>query len=302
MIQQLNVDFTLLNRFFGIPASKIPEYRNKSLEEILKIEAEQGNQKAQEYKRILSDPEKLYEIFKLTNVENKFIILQNLSEQDLDGLLPFLNSEQLSMGLQFFTDEKLIQMSKELPTEELLGMMFEEFTMEDILSFMDDDTMNTFLRQPQVDRDYSTKYFKSLDQKSLEQIMVQVCGENQLNKSKEEYIEYLTNLDDQDYQHFLYSMEKKFKIGMISDMVSQDIDLALLFENNDIIKPFTMLMQNDKIKMMQKLDPEFLIPMIQELPLDLTQIVLTQIDPREFSEILARDFQNVLESVVLFAG
>ena len=53
--------------------------------------------------------------------------------------------------------------------------------------------------------------------------------------------------------------------------------------------------------MMEKLDAEFLAPMIQELPADLTQVVLTQIDPVVFSEILARDFQDILASVVLFA-
>ena len=61
-------------------------------------------------------------------------------------------------------------------------------------------------------------------------------------------------------------------------------------------------MKEDKVKLMSTLDAEFLVPMIQELPLDLTQIVLTQIDPRDFSEILARDFQDVLSSVVLFSN
>ena len=141
-----------------------------------------------------------------------------------------------------------------------------------------------------------------LKEEMLQQIMVQTLSAEQLDKSKEEYLEYLENLDDQDYQHFLYSMDKKFKMGMIANMVSQDVDLALLFENNDIIKPFTMLMQGDKIKMMQKLDKEFLVPMIQELPLDLTQIVMTQIDPKEFAEVLAKDFQDVLKSAVIFKG
>ena len=63
-----------------------------------------------------------------------------------------------------------------------------------------------------------------------------------------------------------------------------------------------LLMKEDKIKMMSKLDKELLVPMIQELPLDLTEIVLTQIDPRDMSEILATDFQDILESVVLFTN
>ena len=53
---------------------------------------------------------------------------------------------------------------------------------------------------------------------------------------------------------------------------------------------------------MSTLDSEFLIPMIQQLPLDLTQIVLTQIDSNDFAEILANDFQDILSSVVLFSN
>ena len=105
---QLNVDFSLLYRFFGIPLAKIRQYANKDIEEIMKIEAAQGNQKAADYKEILSDPDKIIDIFKLSNVENKYIILKNLNEEDSDKLLPLLNQEQLSLGLNFFTEEKLM--------------------------------------------------------------------------------------------------------------------------------------------------------------------------------------------------
>ena len=60
-------------------------------------------------------------------------------------------------------------------------------------------------------------------------------------------------------------------------------------------------MKQDNIELMSALDPEFLIPMIQQLPMDLTQIVLTQIDANDFSEILASEYQDILKDVVLFA-
>ena len=40
----------------------------------------------------------------------------------------------------------------------------------------------------------------------------------------------------------------------------------------------------------------------QELPVDLTQIVLTQIDPKDFAETLSSEFTEILKSVVLFAN
>ncbi len=298
---QLNVDYTLLTKFFGISPSKIPQYANKDLEEIMELEAAQGNQKAQDYEKILSDPDKLFEIFKLTNIENKLIILQNMSENDIDKLLPYLTQEQLAKGLNFFTEEKLMSMAKLLPKEELVGMVFEKFNLVDILSLMQDDAMDVFLQQPDVERRYAQKYFETLDQKTLEKIMTYTYGPEFEGKSQKEYLEHIENLDDKKFQNFLLSMEREQKINLINGIVGQDEDLLLLFEADDLVAPMEMLMKEDKIKLMSTLDSEFLIPMIQELPVELTQIVLAQIDPREFSEILAQDFQDILSEVVLFS-
>ena len=299
---QLQVDYTLLNKFFGIPLSRITRYANKSFEEIMELEAQQGNTKAEEYKKILSDPEKIEEIFKLSNLENKFIILQNMSEEDLDKLLPYLKQDQLAKGLQFFTEEKLVAMSKELPLEILLEMIFQKFQMVDILTLMDDDAMNKFLMEPEVEIKYAQKYFETLDQKTLEKIMMQSFGQAFEGQTKEEYLEHLQNLNQTDYKRFMVSMERESKIGLIDGIVEQEEDLLLLFEADDIVKPMEMLMKGDKIKLMSSLDSEFLVPMIQELPIDLTQIVLTQIDPKDFAEILTEDFQDILSSVVLFSN
>lgn len=298
---QLQVDFTLLNKFFGIPISKVPQYANKDIEEIMEIEAAQGNQKAQDYEKILSDPDKILEIFKLSNLENKYIILQNMAESDLDDLLPYLKQDELTRGLQFFTEEKLIEMCKELPLEELIVMIFEKFCMMDILELMDEDSMDKFIMQPDVERKYAQKYLEGLDDKKLEEIMVQSLGEEYKGKTRDEYLKELEEMEDSDYKRFLVSFERKEKMALINGIVDQEENLLLLFEADDVVRPMEMLMKEDKIKMMSKLDPEFLVPMIQELPIDLTQIVLTQIDPREFSEILVRDFQDILSSVVLFS-
>ena len=67
------------------------------------------------------------------------------------------------------------------------------------------------------------------------------------------------------------------------------------FENNVLVRPMINLMEKeDIIKTMTNLEPEFLIPMIEELPKDLIQVVATQIDPTDFSEILSREFPDLL--------
>lgn len=298
---QLQVDYALLNKFFGIPLSKIPQYANKDLEEIMEIEAEQGNDKAKNYEKILSDPDKLYEIFKLANVENKYIILQNMSEDDLDNLLPLLKQEDLVKGLNFFTEEKLMTMCEELPIEALADMILEKFNLGDVLSLMQEDSMDEFINQPDVERKYSMQYFESLDGETFKKMAVKYLGPEFEQKSQKEGLEYLNDLNDSKYNQFLLSFDRNDKMNLIGNICSQEEDFVYLFRNEDMVAPMGLLQKEDKIKTMSSLDKEFVLPMIEELPLDLTQIVLTQIDSRELSEVLARDFQDILSSVVLFS-
>ncbi len=298
---QLQVDFTLLNKFFGIPLNKIPQYANKNIEEIMEIEAQQGNTKAENYEKILSDPDKIYEIFKLSNVENKFIILQNMSEDDLDDLLPLLKQEDLMKGLNFFTEEKLVSMCEQLPIEALADMILQKFALMDVLSLMGEDAMDKFINQPDVDRKYSMEYFSSLHGDDFKNLMAKYLGPEFQEKSQKETLQYLEDLNDSKYQQFILSLDRNDKANMINGIASQDEDLIYLFDNKDMVAPMNLLMKQDKVKLMGNLDKEFMVPMIQELPLDLTQIVLTQIDPREFADVIARDFQDILSSVVLFS-
>ena len=298
---QLNTDFTLLNKYFGISPSKIYKYANKDFEEIMKAEAEEGNVKAANYKEILSDPDKILEIFKLVNPENKLMILQSMSEHDLDDLLPFLTNKELALGLQFFTDEKLMTMCTNLPIEEIIGMVFENFCLNDVLKIMSEDAMDKFIYEPDVERNYTQKYFEGLEKNSLEKIMVKSFGEEYTGKTKKEYLDGINELSDGDYKRFLTTLERKDKMEMICTTVEQDDRLLTLFDANDLLAPMNLLMKDEKIKMIENINKEFLTPMIQELPADLTQIVLTQIDSNEFAKVIAKDFQNILGEVVLFS-
>ncbi len=300
---QLNADNALLNKYFGISYAKIyTNYANKDFEEIMRLEASEGNKKAENYESILSEPRKILEIFNLSSLENKFIILQNLNEDDLDSLLPLLNNDQLCMGLDFFTDDKLLAMTKELPIEVLVGMIFEKFQLTDVLDLMEDSAMDTFLKESQVKREYMQSYFESMKETELQGLMQRTKKESYDDKSKEDILSEMSQMKNNEYQSFVTSFGKKDTMNLICGVCEQDEDLLLLFRPDDLVEPMNLLMKGDKIKMLNGLDQEFLIPMVQELPIDLTQIVLTQIDPMDFAKTLSSDYMDALKSVVLFAN
>jgi hypothetical protein len=74
----------------------VQEYGLKTIDEIIEAEAAQGNSHAVNYaKEMYNTPEKLIKIFKLADVENKFVILQSMDDNTRLEVLPMLEKEDL---------------------------------------------------------------------------------------------------------------------------------------------------------------------------------------------------------------
>ena len=102
-------------------------------------------------------------------------------------------------------------------------------------------------------------------------------------------------MEDRDYQRFLLGMQTEEKMEMITGLCEINPDYYYEFDNSILARPMIINMEKeDIIKTMTTLDPEFLVPMIEELPKDLIQVVATQIDPTDFSEILSREFPDMI--------
>jgi Mg/Co/Ni transporter MgtE len=99
---ELNIDLSYLAKYFEIGSQRIQQYSTKSIDELMQAEAEDGNKKAAGFEDFLKDPEKVAELFRLTDANNRFLIIQNLSEDDLAELLQYLNNEDLIWGLKYF--------------------------------------------------------------------------------------------------------------------------------------------------------------------------------------------------------
>ena len=80
LISDLGISKTKFAERLNITSSRmVQDYGLKTVDEIIEAEAAQGNTQAVNYAReMYNSPEKLIKIFKLTDVENKFVILHNI--------------------------------------------------------------------------------------------------------------------------------------------------------------------------------------------------------------------------------
>ena len=83
------------------------KYANMSVDEIIEAEAAQGNQQAIELAQELTTNTSLVmELFDLADTNNKYMILREMSAQQLQTFLPEMEENDLLQGLYFFTEDK----------------------------------------------------------------------------------------------------------------------------------------------------------------------------------------------------
>ena len=84
----LDIDLSYLSRYYNIGFDSLSKYQNKSITQIMQMEAAKGNIAAAEFLlKITSDPEELASFFQLINPKNRYLILINMNEDDLMKIL-----------------------------------------------------------------------------------------------------------------------------------------------------------------------------------------------------------------------
>lgn len=298
----LSIDISYISRYYGLSTARMFEYRlgiqnGEDNGENITIKTEDGEITVNGalLQKLLEEPEKLAQILKLEDPQNRYLIIQQFNEEDLVKLLPFLTSEQLAFGLQYFTVAGLNELLINLPKEQMIFLLLQHFTMEDVVPFMQVNEMDEFLESTHLEKKDVMEYFEGLEYEKFQKLMMNQFGPEFKEKSAKEYLEYIENMEDRDYQRFLLGMQTEEKMEMIAGLCEINPDYYYEFDNSILARPMIINMEKeDIIKTMTTLDPEFLVPMIEELPKDLIQVVATQIDPTDFSEILSREFPDMI--------
>lgn len=310
---QIDVDKYLLCGLFNINAKKLSsEYDGMTIEEIMKAEALQGNKAAEKFDAaILSDPVKLIELFELKDPSNKFAILSNMNQEDLDELLPLLKQEDLAMGLNFFEKDKLLQMMEDLPKNELVKMSFQMFSPEQLMEYMPDEEIDKVLCSDDMKKNkgLEMKYLQNFKPEVLAQMYETTTGQpaptaNQGTLDpKPQYdasaiYNQIVSLPDDKFQEAMLNIPKQNKKEFMLQMAKENPKIFLMFDS----KAYTNLIgqrkeKPDIIKSAMVLKPESLVKMVSHLPKNLTAIVLTQIETSKFANVLQDKFRNILKQL-----
>ncbi len=296
---QLNLDLNYLTRYFEITTQRLNEYSSKSIEEVMELEELQGNQAASLISSAMQNPRKLAKILQLVDPQNRYLIISNLSENDLQKLLPYLEQEDLLWGLKYFRVDKIIEMLNKLPTEQLLSVVLQRFTLKDIFLLMPQEDVDKFFENQEVERKDVMKYFEALNPSELERILVQQFGYSMKDKTQDEHLAFIESMRDKDFTKMLQNMERYDQVGLMVALVNEKPELMEQISPENITRPMRTMEKHDILKCMDVLDPEFLIPMVEELPPDLLQVVATQIDPAVFAQVLIDEFPDVLSKIAL---
>ena len=301
---RLDIDLSYLTKNFEIGTQRLNQYGTKSIDEIMEAEAAQGNTKAADFQQdVINDPKELVKLFKLSDARNRYAILSQLNSSDLEYLVNFLDTQDLLMALMFFTKEKILNLIYDLPKEKICTIVFQAFSIEQFLKMIPEKELNKFFDSDKLDKNKILDFVETLPpeklNKMVEKYMFQEEGQLQQdnNWSQEHVVKWLDQLKPEKFKKALQCFEREEKQALILNLTKEDNKLLTEFSKNALTFPLRQLDKIKIIKNMNKLEPDDLIKMTNELPDDLLAVAVTQIDPMVFAELLSKNFKDVLAEI-----
>lgn len=285
----IDANMTMFAERLHISSSRmVQDYGLKTIDEIIEAEAAQGNSYAVNYAReIFNSPEKLAKIFNLSNVENKFTLLQSMDPDTRQKVLPLLEKDDLVMGLYFFKQDKLLEMLQEVDIEELINVVLDAFTFEQIILLIPEEDMAKFFQSNDIEKYVIVNELNSMPHEVLKQFIEGLTG-IAYNKVEDPQgiIDGITSLPEDKFKDFMSAIDPDVQRQLIYQITKKDQKYFELFDNDMYINMLGTIMKNDMIPSMIQLEKESLINMISILPEDLMSIVASQVDTKEFTKFL----------------
>lgn len=277
------------------------KYANMSVEEIIEAEAASGNQQAVELaQELTTNTSLIMELFDLADTNNKYMILRELTAQQLQVFLPEMEESDMLQGLFYFSQDKLMNMLEELPSEQLVNTAFELFSKEEIVQLMPEEQLDKFLTSTDIDKNKILKHMQSIPEEYVVQVLEQITGEAAEGLDSIELSKKIGQLNPLEYQDALMAFQPTQKQQLVLSLGKEHQEWFQLFD----AEAYTKIMNREKqqpevVKAMSVIEPEYIQNMLTELPNDLLSLVITQMDTEQFAEILMDRFPEVIAEIIM---
>ncbi len=295
----INTDLEYLRSRLSIPDSRMNQYRDMSVTDILKAEAAAGNLEAiQLAADMFTDVNQLIELFQLADPENKLVIMQAMSFEQLEKLVPMLESKDLVEGLQFFSQDALLNLLKDIPKEELLKTVFEMFSEVEVIQYMPEKELDKLLIGTDMEKGFLLNQLQFIPEVYLQQILESVTGQEAKGSSADLVVQ-IGQLGNMAYKKAITNLEPEQKRQLTFLLTNSDNKLYEKFDTDAYLYMMNRERdKNDMVKSMGFIKPEHLQKMITKLPQDLMSVVITQIDTEKFADALINKFPALLAQFV----
>ena len=263
------------------------KYADMSVDEIIEAEAAAGNQYAIELaKELTSNTSLVMELFDLADTENKYMILRELTSQQLQVFLPEMEEKDLLQGLFFFTQDKLMKLLEELPAEQLVNTVFEMFSQEEVVKFMPDEQLDKFLTSTDIDKNKILKHMQSIPEEYVAQVLEQITGESHENMKSYDLSKEFGELNPLQYKDALMAFQPTQKQQLVLSLGKEHEEWFQLFDADAYTKIINREKQQPEVvKAMSVIEPEYIQNMLKELPNDLLSLVITLMDTKQFTKM-----------------
>ena len=302
MATVIDVNMALFADRLNISSARMSQdYAMKSIDEIIEAEAAQGNTQAVQYAReMFNSPDKLIKIFKLTNVDNKFVLLQGMDTFTRQEVLPLLEKEDLVMGLYFFNKEKLLEMLTKVDIAELVNVILEAFPAEQVILMIPEEDLAKFFQSKDLEKQVIENELKNLPPEVMMSFIEGITGQPYDKvEDPEGVINSITEMPEDKFRDFMSQIDPEVQRQLVFQITKQDEKYFQLFDNYMYIDMLNTLMKNDMVPSMIALEKESLTKMISVLPDDLMSIVASQVDTKEFAKFLMEGHLEFLEKALM---
>ena len=275
----------------------VQDYGLKTIDEIIEAEAAQGNTKAVNYAReMYNSPEKLIKIFRLTDVENKFVLINSMDEETRREILPLLDKEDLVMGLYFFNQDKLLKMLQDVDIEELINVVLDAFPFQQIILMIPEEDMAKFFHAKELEKYVIANELNNLPPEVMISFIEGLTGKPYDKvEDPQGIIDGIIALPEDKFKDFISMIDPDVQRQLVYQITKKDQKYMQLFDNDMYINMLNTLMKNDMVPSMIALEKESLVKMVSELPEDLMSIVASQVDTKEFAKFLMEGHLDILQ-------